>query len=81
MILPLSVKTLDDYKLIIKFSTGEEKIYDAKSDIAHGVFQSLKDKNLFASARIARGTVVWNDDLDIAPETLYQDSKPILCEK
>jgi hypothetical protein len=77
MILPLSVKTLDDYKLIIKFSTGEEKVYDAKSDIAHGVFQSLRDKSFFASARIARGTVVWNDDLDIAPETLYQDSKPI----
>ena len=40
-------------------------------------FNLYKDKNLFAGARIARGTVVWNDDLDIAPETLYQDSKPI----
>ena len=77
MIMPLSVKVADDYKLIIKFSTGEEKIYDAKDDINHGIFQSLRDKNIFSSARIARGTVVWNDDLDIAPETLYQDSKPI----
>ena len=77
MITPLSVKAVDDYKLIIKFSTGEEKIYDAKGDIDHGVFQSLRDKNLFERARIARGTVVWNDELDIAPETLYQDSKPI----
>ena len=77
MILPISVKTLDDYKLKIKFSTGEEKIYDAKSDIAHGVFRPLNDKNIFASARVARGTVVWNDDLDIAPETLYHNSVPV----
>ena len=41
MIMPLSVKVADDYKLIIKFSTGEEKVYDAKDDISHGVFQSL----------------------------------------
>ena len=68
---------LNDYKLKIKFSNGEEKIYDAKADITHGIFQSLTDKNLFASARIARGTVTWSDDLDIAPETLYNESKPI----
>ena len=76
MIMPVSVKALDDYKLVIKFSTGEEKVYNAKDDIDHGVFQALRDKNLFANAKIARGTVVWNDDLDIAPETLYQDSQP-----
>ena len=77
MITPLSVKAVDDYRLINLFSTGEEKVYDAKGDIEHGVFQSLRDENLFGSAGIARGTVVWNDELDIAPETLYQDSKPI----
>ena len=78
MIVPINVRVLNDYKLMIKFSTGEEKIYDAKLDLDFGVFQSLKDENLFSQARIARGTVVWNDDLDIAPETLYQESKSIL---
>ena len=77
MIVPVAVKALNDYKLMIKFSTGEERIYDAKADITEGVFQSLIDKNLFSMAKISRGTIVWNDDLDIAPETLYRESKPV----
>ena len=77
MITPIAVKALNDYKLMIKFSTGEERVYDAKADITQGVFQSLKDKNLFLKAKISRGTIVWNDDLDIAPETLYKESKPV----
>ena len=76
MIVPIAVKALDNYKLQITFSTGEIRIYDAGGDIKHGVFQSLKDKKFFAGARIARGTVIWSDDLDIAPETLYEESKP-----
>ena len=75
MLVPIAVKTLKDYKLLIEFSNGEKKIYDAKTDISHGIFKSLKDKNLFSLATIARGTVTWNDDLDIAPETLYEESK------
>ena len=77
MITPIAVKALNGYKLMIKFSTGEEKIYDASNEISQGVFQALKDKGLFANARIARGTVVFNDDLDIAPETLYKEGQTI----
>ena len=77
MIPPIAVKALNGYKLMIKFSTGEEKIYDASNEISQGVFQALKDKGLFANARIARGTVVFNDDLDIAPETLYKEGQTI----
>ena len=40
---------------------------------------TLRNKALFARARIERGTVVWNDELDIAPEALYAES--ILCTR
>jgi len=33
---------------------------------------------LFHRAAIAYGTVVWPGEIDIAPETLYDDSEPLL---
>lgn len=31
----------------------------------------MKSGSLFAQARVAHNTVVWNEDVDIAPESLY----------
>ena len=65
---------LRDYKLLITFSNGEKKIYNAQDDIHQGVLTKLQNKTFFAQAKIARGSVVWNDEIDIAPETLYAES-------
>jgi hypothetical protein len=40
-------------------------------------FAMLKGSPLFAKASVAYGTVVWPGDIDIAPETLYDRSRPI----
>ena len=74
MIYPTEVQYLRDYELLITFSNGEKRVYDGQEDITQGVFTQLKNKALFARARIERGTVVWNDELDIAPEALYAES-------
>ncbi|NLB32951.1 MAG: DUF2442 domain-containing protein [Tissierellia bacterium] len=34
----------------------------------------MKNINLFNKAHVECGTVVWNDDLDLCPESLYNDS-------
>ena len=74
MIIPVAVKYLYDYTLLITFSNGEKKIYDAQNDIRHGALTKLKNKSFLAQAKIARGSVVWSDELDMAPETLYAES-------
>ena len=74
MIYPTEVQYLHDYELLITFSNGEKRVYDGQEDITQGVFTQLRNKALFARARIERGTVVWNDELDIAPEALYAES-------
>lgn len=74
MIIPIAVQYLHDYFLLITFSNGEKKVYDAQKDISAGIFKKLQNKSFFSQARIERGSVVWSDDIDIAPEALYAES-------
>jgi hypothetical protein len=65
----------DDYKLLITFSTGETKLFDARPFLDKGVFSRLKDIEVFRQAFVAFDTVCWPGDLDISPETLYDRSQ------
>ena len=70
------VRPLPDYKLLVRFSTGEEKKVDVTSLLAEPVFKVLKDVSVFNTVYIDYGTVVWNDGaIDIAPEYLYKNAK------
>lgn len=41
-------------------------------------YQPLKNKELFNSVYIDYGTLVWNDgEIDIAPETLFEEGRPV----
>jgi len=70
----ISVKPLDDYKLLIGFSTGENKVYDVLPLLKLPVCAELKNKAFFDLVKIDHGTVVWNDDLDLCPLSIYNDS-------
>jgi len=64
----------ENYHLEIEFSTGEKKVFNALPYLSKGIFQRLQDKRLFMQAYVALDTVCWPGDLDIAPETLYDQS-------
>ena len=67
-----SVRPLADFKLLVCFSTGEEKKIDTSSLLNEPVFKVLKDISVFNAVYVDYGTVVWNDGtIDIAPEYLY----------
>lgn len=70
-----AVKPLDDMMMLITFSTGETRLYDATQLLEYPAFQPLRDESVFRSAKIEYGVVTWLDgDIDIAPETMYQNS-------
>jgi hypothetical protein len=72
------VRPLDDYQLLVRFSTGEEKKVAVSAFIDEPVFKPLQDKNVFKSVYIDYGTVVWCDGtIDIAPEYLYDVGVPV----
>ena len=70
---------MNDYKIKLIFSTGEEKVFDAKSLFRFPVFQALQDENIFKNMAVLDGTIAWLEgDLDLAPETLYEESVAVM---
>jgi hypothetical protein len=68
------VSVLNDYKLSIVFSNGEQGIYDCSGLVEFGVFKEFKNYSYFRLAKVSAGTVVWPHEQDICPDTLYLDS-------
>lgn len=66
-----------DYTLLLTFWDGSKKIYDAKPLLDKPLFSALKNPTFFLNAKVEYGTVIWNEEIDIAPEHLYEYSTPI----
>ena len=66
-----------DFTLLLVFKNKEEKVFDMKPYLTVGIFQRLQNPVLFSSARAEYGTVVWTDEIDFDPDTLYLESKKI----
>ena len=73
----LDVVPNKDYTLLLTFADGEKKIYGARPLLNKAIYAQLKSLPFFLSARAECGTVVWSDDVDIAPEHLYECSVPV----
>ena len=72
-----TVVASEDYTLRITFNNGETRLFNATPYLAYPAFEDLKATSLFMQARIAYNTVVWNEEIDIAPESLYLESTPV----
>jgi len=68
------VKTTPEYGLILTFNNGEQKYFDMRPYLQYPVFKRLENQGYFSLACVDYGTVTWPGDIDIAPETLYEDS-------
>lgn len=69
-----SVKALDDMIMLISFSTGETRLFDAT--ILQGeVFEALKKEEIFKNPVVDHGVVTWDGgNIDCAPEFMYDNS-------
>lgn len=70
----VKVRTESDHILILEFENGEERQFDMQPYLEKKPFVRLKNSPLFSKASIAHGTVVWPGNIDIAPDTLYNQS-------
>ena len=72
----VSVTPQKDYTLLLEFENGERRRFDMKPLLDKKPFSKLEDLPLFMKATVAYGTVVWPGNIDIAPETLWDESQP-----
>jgi hypothetical protein len=63
-----------DFTLLLTFSNNEQRKFDVKPYLNKGDFMELKDLKLFLSVRPFMGSIQWENELDISPETLYDES-------
>ncbi|MBR4571210.1 MAG: DUF2442 domain-containing protein [Candidatus Riflebacteria bacterium] len=68
-----NVEANDDYTLLLTFITGEIKLFDFKPLLDDNYFEPLKNIAFFKKAHISGRSVIWNDEIDIAPEYLYEN--------
>ncbi len=69
----LTVKAMPDKKLLLKYETGEVKLFDVIPYIDGSWFNELNDEMYFNSVRVLQdGTgIEWPNGQDIAPHELY----------
>lgn len=66
------VKPLPDKMMIVTFTTGEKRLFDASPLLSFPAFKRLADENIFMNPAVEYGVVTWADgEIDIAPETMY----------
>lgn len=71
-----SVTPKKDYTLQLQFADGSDKVYDASPLLDKPIYAPLKNLSFFMEAKVEYGTVVWNEDIDLAPDHLYECSLP-----
>jgi len=72
-----TIRDVDFAEGTANFSNGERRRFDARPLLAMKPWNRIASPPLFERVSIRYGTVVWPGEIDVAPETLYDDSVPI----
>lgn len=86
----VSVKPEDEFTLLLGFDNGEKRIYDCKPLFTNGsVFNRLKNNDSFKRVYLDENScvswdidttvdskTVWNNKIDLCPDSCYIDSIP-----
>jgi hypothetical protein len=72
-----NVQPRSDHMLFITFTNYEQKLFDVKPYLHKGIFSSLEDNSIFNRVKPFNGSILWPGDLDLCPDTLYEDSVKI----
>lgn len=71
----VAAKVVNDLSMLVTFSTGETRHFDASSLLEMPVFAPLRSNEVFSGFAIDHGVASWaGGDIDLAPETMYKMS-------
>jgi hypothetical protein len=70
----VSVKPMPDFQIDLQYKNGERRLFDVRPLLAMKPWNRIARPEIFSLVKVEYGTVVWPGEIDIAPETLYDDS-------
>ena len=73
----IDVAVKEGYKLLLTFENKENRVLDMSEYLDKGLYNQLKDKALFRTAKVSFDTVEWANEIDVDPEFVYEESVPV----
>lgn len=71
----VDIKVVSELCMLVTFSNGEKRIFDAKYLLQYPAYKNLEDFEIFKNAHIENGVIVWeNGAIDIGIDTVYENS-------
>jgi hypothetical protein len=67
----IKVLATPDYSIVAEFETGEVRRFDMRPYLDFPAYAALREPGVFMRAHVENGTVVWSDEIDLSPDTLY----------
>ena len=67
-------KYIGNYNLFLVFNNGKEGTANLERTIfadTRAIFSQLKDESIFKNFKVDHNTVIWPNELDMAPEYLF----------
>ncbi len=71
----VDLKIIAPLAMLVRFSDGTSGEVRLEASHQNGVFSALKDFNFFNQAYIDSGAVTWPDNIDLAPDAMYNAIK------
>lgn len=59
--------------LVVRFFDGTVGTVRFEPSHLNGVFEALKDPEVFSQARVEGGVVTWPGEIDLAPDAMYRE--------
>lgn len=73
----IKVVATPDFFMNVEFATGEVRRFDMRPYLDYPAFAELKQRGMFLRASVKHGTVVWSDDIDLSPDTIFMRGQPL----